>query len=142
MHPSAADLDIRLFQVPLRADRTLAKVEAGKEFGRIAHGSAMDCRVIHGDAALCRHLLEVAQAQTIGQAPPHAQQHHRTIELPTLEHLFLPSSMTKVDVTRAEDKKDFAAQPDSDPSIYERLRDDIIHGRVKPNERLKVAELA
>ena len=50
--------------------------------------------------------------------------------------------MTEVDATRAEDKKDFAAQPDSDPSIYERLRDDIIHGRVKPNERLKVAELA
>ena len=28
------------------------------------------------------------------------------------------------------------------PSIYERLRDDIIHGRMKANERLKVAELA
>jgi DNA-binding GntR family transcriptional regulator len=33
-------------------------------------------------------------------------------------------------------------EEDSGPSIYERLRDDIIHGRVKPNERLKVAELA
>jgi DNA-binding GntR family transcriptional regulator len=31
---------------------------------------------------------------------------------------------------------------DSSPSIYERLRDDIIHGRFRPNERLKVAELA
>src|SRR3712207_6602251 len=31
---------------------------------------------------------------------------------------------------------------DSGSSIYERLRDDIIHGRVKANERLKVAELA
>jgi DNA-binding GntR family transcriptional regulator len=31
---------------------------------------------------------------------------------------------------------------DSGPSIYERLREDIIHGHVKPNERLKVAELA
>jgi DNA-binding GntR family transcriptional regulator len=31
---------------------------------------------------------------------------------------------------------------DSSASIYERLRDDIIHGRVKANERLKVAELA
>ena len=31
---------------------------------------------------------------------------------------------------------------DSGSSIYEQLRDDIIHGRVKPNERLKVAELA
>nr|WP_246618051.1 GntR family transcriptional regulator [Rhizobium populisoli] len=31
---------------------------------------------------------------------------------------------------------------DTGSSIYERLRDDIIHGRVKANERLKVAELA
>ncbi|MEZ2128199.1 MULTISPECIES: GntR family transcriptional regulator [unclassified Sinorhizobium] len=31
---------------------------------------------------------------------------------------------------------------DAGSSIYERLRDDIIHGRVKANERLKVAELA
>ncbi|KKX33231.1 GntR family transcriptional regulator [Rhizobiaceae bacterium LC148] len=31
---------------------------------------------------------------------------------------------------------------DGGSSIYERLRDDIIHGRVKANERLKVADLA
>jgi DNA-binding GntR family transcriptional regulator len=31
---------------------------------------------------------------------------------------------------------------DGSSSVYERLRDDIIHGRVKANERLKVAELA
>ena len=31
---------------------------------------------------------------------------------------------------------------DGGASIYERLRDDIIHGRLKANERLKVAELA
>ncbi|MFB9949081.1 GntR family transcriptional regulator [Rhizobium puerariae] len=31
---------------------------------------------------------------------------------------------------------------DGGVSIYERLRDDIIHGRVKANERLKVADLA
>jgi DNA-binding GntR family transcriptional regulator len=31
---------------------------------------------------------------------------------------------------------------DAGPSVYDRLRDDIIHGRVKPNERLKVSELA
>ncbi|WP_244506329.1 GntR family transcriptional regulator [Pararhizobium polonicum] len=31
---------------------------------------------------------------------------------------------------------------DGGASIYERLRDDIIHGRMKANERLKVAELA
>src|SRR4051794_11739901 len=31
---------------------------------------------------------------------------------------------------------------DTGSSVYARLRDDIIHGRVKPNERLKVSELA
>ncbi|NLS07780.1 GntR family transcriptional regulator [Rhizobium sp. P32RR-XVIII] len=31
---------------------------------------------------------------------------------------------------------------DGGATIYERLRDDIIHGRLKANERLKVAELA
>ncbi len=31
---------------------------------------------------------------------------------------------------------------DGGASIYERLRDDIIHGRMKANERLKVADLA
>jgi DNA-binding GntR family transcriptional regulator len=31
---------------------------------------------------------------------------------------------------------------DASISVYERLRDDIIHGRVKANDRLKVAELA
>jgi DNA-binding GntR family transcriptional regulator len=38
------------------------------------------------------------------------------------------------------DRDDLAE--DGGSSIYERLRDDIIHGRVKANERLKVAELA
>jgi DNA-binding GntR family transcriptional regulator len=31
---------------------------------------------------------------------------------------------------------------DNSSSVYDRLRDDIIHGRVKPNERLKVSEVA
>ncbi|MET0742789.1 MAG: GntR family transcriptional regulator, partial [Microvirga sp.] len=37
---------------------------------------------------------------------------------------------------------DAGAPVETGPSVYERLRDDIIHGRVKPNERLKVAGLA
>ncbi len=35
-----------------------------------------------------------------------------------------------------------AVRDEADASVYERLRDDIIFGRVKANERLKVAELA
>ena len=40
----------------------------------------------------------------------------------------------------APDREDLGKE--SGASIYERLRDDIIDGRVKPNERLKVADLA
>jgi len=37
---------------------------------------------------------------------------------------------------------DLDGEPDATGSIYEILRDDIISGRLRPNERLKVAELA
>lgn len=49
------------------------------------------------------------------------------------------STITSIRDTSSE--RDEAAD-DAGSSIYERLRDDIIHGRVKANERLKVAELA
>ncbi len=47
------------------------------------------------------------------------------------------TSITEHPSTESEDLVD-----DGGSSIYERLRDDIIHGRMKANERLKVAELA
>lgn len=49
------------------------------------------------------------------------------------------STITSIRQMAAE-RDDLAEENGS--SIYERLRDDIIHGRVKANERLKVAELA
>jgi len=47
------------------------------------------------------------------------------------------STITNIRQTASDDLGE-----DNGSSIYERLRDDIIHGRVKANERLKVAELA
>jgi DNA-binding GntR family transcriptional regulator len=44
-------------------------------------------------------------------------------------------------IRQAVSERDEVAD-DGSSSVYERLRDDIIHGRVKANERLKVAELA
>lgn len=49
------------------------------------------------------------------------------------------STITSIRKAAPEDED---SEKYSGSSIYERLRDDIIHGRVKPNERLKVAELA
>jgi DNA-binding GntR family transcriptional regulator len=48
---------------------------------------------------------------------------------------------TITNIRQAVPDRDDQAE-DGGSSIYERLRDDIIHGRVKANERLKVAELA
>lgn len=48
---------------------------------------------------------------------------------------------TITNIRQAAAERDDLAE-DNGSSIYERLRDDIIHGRVKANERLKVAELA
>lgn len=49
------------------------------------------------------------------------------------------STILKLETT---DTEHTAPSEDVGASIYERLRDDIISGRVKANERLKVAELA
>ncbi|OBZ97508.1 GntR family transcriptional regulator (plasmid) [Pararhizobium polonicum] len=49
------------------------------------------------------------------------------------------STMTHIRQTASEGDD---LNEDGGASIYERLRDDIIHGRMKANERLKVAELA
>jgi len=48
---------------------------------------------------------------------------------------------TIIELQKREDAHQLAAE-DPGASVYERLRDEIISGRVKANERLKVAELA
>jgi hypothetical protein len=50
--------------------------------------------MIDGDAMLGHHLFEVPEAETVGQIPAHAQQDHRPIKMPTLEHLRLQPSET------------------------------------------------
>ena len=42
--------------------------------------------VIDGDAALCHHLLKIAQAEIISQVRPHAEQDHGSIKMPALKH--------------------------------------------------------
>jgi hypothetical protein len=52
---------------------------------------AMDGRVVNGDAALRHHLLQVPEAETVGQIPAYAKQEYGLIEMPTLEHATTPS---------------------------------------------------
>lgn len=46
--------------------------------------------MIDADAALGHHLLQIAQAQPIGQVPANAKQDDGSIEMATFEHLKPP----------------------------------------------------
>ena len=59
----------------------------------------MDRGVVNGDAALRHHLLEISQAQVIGQVPADAQQDHRAIEVAAFEDLNLRNFAVDVDRT-------------------------------------------
>ena len=86
IHPPAADLDVCLVHMPFAGDGSLATIEALQQFGRVANNPAVDGRVIDRDAPLGHHLLQVPQAEIVSQIPPDAEQDHRTIKMPALEH--------------------------------------------------------
>lgn len=72
--------------MPLTADCSFAPIEAIQQYGRKVDDPAMDCRMVDADAALSHHLLQIPQAQTIGQIPANAQQDHRSVEMSAFEH--------------------------------------------------------
>jgi hypothetical protein len=90
IHPTAADLDIGFVDVPLASDCSLTVIEPLQQLGGVANNSAMHCRMVNGDAALSHHLPKIPQAQIVSQIPLKAEQDHGSIELPALEHCFLP----------------------------------------------------
>ena len=65
VHPSAANFDVRLIDMPFSADGPLAEVETFEQFGRIADDPSVNCRMIDRDASLSHHFFEVPQAQPI-----------------------------------------------------------------------------
>ncbi len=74
VHPSAADPDICLVHVPFPADRALASIELLQQQRGVVNRPAMDGGMVHRHASFGHHLFQIAQAQAIGQIPPHAQQ--------------------------------------------------------------------
>jgi hypothetical protein len=42
--------------------------------------------MINRDAALRHHLFQISEAEIVSQIPPDAEQDHRTIKMPALEH--------------------------------------------------------
>jgi TfoX/Sxy family transcriptional regulator of competence genes len=53
------------------------------------HGPKMNGCVVDGDAALGHHLLEIPQAQAVGQVPLNAEQDNRSVKMPAFEHATL-----------------------------------------------------
>jgi hypothetical protein len=49
-------------------------VEALQQFWRVANDPSVNGRVVDGDAALRHHLLQIPEAETVGQIPPDAEQ--------------------------------------------------------------------
>ena len=75
--------------MPLAGDGPLAPIEPLQQFGRVPDDPAMDRGVVDGDAALGHHLFQIPETEIVGQIPPHAEQDHRSIKMPALEHPIL-----------------------------------------------------
>ena len=85
----ASDFDVSLVHVPFPADASFAKIEALEQFRRVADDPSVNGRMIDRNAALGHHLLQVPQAQIVSQVPADAEQDHRPIKMPALEHRIL-----------------------------------------------------
>jgi hypothetical protein len=89
VHPSPADFDVGLIDMPLSSDGSLASMKLLQQQRRVMDCPAMDSGVIDRDAALSHHLFQVPQDQIVSQIPPDAQEDHRSIRMPALEHATL-----------------------------------------------------
>jgi hypothetical protein len=89
--PLASDPDICFIDVPPGSDGSLAGIEAFQTFGRVSDNLPVNGRMVDRDAALSHHLLEIPQAQIVGEIPTNAEQDHGSIKMPALEHPCLRS---------------------------------------------------
>jgi hypothetical protein len=89
VHPSPADFDKCLIDMPLSGNGSLASMKLLQQQRRVMDGPAVYSSVIDGDAALGHHLLKISESQIVSQIPPHTEQNHRSIKMPALKHLFL-----------------------------------------------------
>jgi hypothetical protein len=111
--PLTTYLDIRLIHMPFPPDGPFALIETLEKLGGVTDHPAADSGVVNGDAALCHHFLQIPQAQAISKIPPYAQQDHRSIKLPALEHLCHSLSPAQA---IARDRKERVA---TDPCLQE-----------------------
>lgn len=84
--PPTFDLDISLVQIPFSSDFAFLPIEARKQHGVEVQNPAMHRRMIHGNAALGHHFLQIAKAQIGSQAPSNTKENDGLIEGATFEH--------------------------------------------------------
>lgn len=123
--PLTTYLDIRLIHMPFPPDGPFALIETLEKLGGVTDHPAADSGVVNGDAALCHHFLQIPQAQAISKIPPYAQQDHRSIKLPALEHLCHSLSPAQA---IARDRKERVA---TDPKIHPKAIIDDLKRRTK-----------
>jgi hypothetical protein len=62
--------------MPFARYTPLAPVGLLEQERGITHSPTVDGRVVHRDAALVHHLLEIAETEAISEVPPDAEQDH------------------------------------------------------------------
>mgnify|MGYP003674578617 CR=1 FL=1 len=109
IHPLAAHLDIRLVDVPLASDGTLALVETLQQQGREVNDPAVHSRMIDAHAAFGHHLFEITKAEIVSEVPAYAKQDDRLVEMAAFEHGKLPEISR--DHYRLPVSEEFATDP-------------------------------
>jgi hypothetical protein len=87
--PLASNSDRSFIDMPSSADSSLTPIEPLDQERSVVDGPTIDGGVVDSDASFGHHLLEIPQAEIVGQSPPHAEQDHRFIKMPALEHATL-----------------------------------------------------
>src|SRR6478736_1031249 len=72
--------------------------------------------MVDADAALGHHLLQVAQAQAVGQIPANTQLDHRSVDMTALEHLKSPRQWLEGDALTAVTEEP-ATQPNPTATV-------------------------
>jgi hypothetical protein len=88
VHPAASVSNMGFIDMPLVGDRALAPIELLEQERGMMNGPAVDGGVVD-DASFSHHLFQVPKAKIVGQMPPHAEQDHRSVKLPVVEHATL-----------------------------------------------------
>jgi hypothetical protein len=88
--PLSTNFDLCFVDAPFARHWTVASIKLHQQERSIMHSPTVHSCIVDRDAALGHHILQVPQAEIVCQVPANAEQNHRSIEMPALEHCVLP----------------------------------------------------